>query len=276
MTVSRLNFALNHVTVARTTYLEFLEIASALDCVGVEVRNDLRQPLFDGAEPADAGARAKDRGLRILSVAELKRFDTWNVDTRKEAVALARAAEAAGSEAVSLIPRNDGDVRASQEQPSGLREALRELRPILEDHGLRGLIEPLGFATCTLRFKRDAVEAIRELDAELVFRLVHDTFHHSLAGGGPYFPEHMGILHISGVTDPEVPVARMEDGMRGLVDAADRLENVAQIRTLLSAGYHGPVSFEAFADSVHQLEDPVGELRKSMAYIRQQIEAGAG
>ncbi len=274
MTDRKLNFALNHVTVARTTFRELLEIASALECVGVEVRNDLRQPLFDGMDPADAGARARDHGLRILSVAEVKRFDAWTEDTRKEAVALAGIASAAGSEAVSLIPQNDGDVPGSQDHRSGLREALRGVRPILEDHGLRGLVEPLGFETCTLRFKRDAVEAIRELAAEKVFRVVHDTFHHCLAGGGPFFPEQMGILHVSGVTDPEVPVARMEDGMRGLVDAADRLQNVTQIRALFSSGYRGPVSFEAFAESVHSLEDPFDELRKSMAFIRQQLESG--
>ena len=276
MTDWKLNFALNHVTIARTTYRELLEIASALECVGVEVRNDLRQPLFDGTDPADAGARARDHGLRILSVAEVKRFDAWNEDTRKEAIELARIASAAGSEAVSLIPRNDGDAPGSQDDQFGLREALRGVRPILEDHGLTGLIEPLGFETCTLRSKRDAVEAIRELDAEQVFRVVHDTFHHCLAGGGSLFPGQMGILHVSGVTAPEVPVSRMEDGMRGLVDAADRLQNVAQIRALLSSGYRGPVSFEAFAESVHNLEDPVSELRRSMAFIRAQLDSGVG
>lgn len=268
-----LNFALNHVTVARAEYTQLLEIASALGCIGVEVRNDLPQPLFDGMDPAAAGAMARDRGLRILSVAEVKRFDAWDEERRKEALELARTAAAAGAEAISLIPRNDGSAPDGQEFAAGLVESLRALQPILSDYGLAGLVEPLGFETCTLRAKRHVVDAVRSLDAISTFRLVHDTFHHCLAGGGPHFPDDTGMLHVSGVADPDVPVSDMDDGLRGLVDHTDRLDSVAQIGALLSEGYRGPVSFEAFAESVHRLADPVPELRKSMEFIRGQLEA---
>ena len=131
-----LNFALNHVTVARADYTQLLEIASTLGCIGVEVRNDLSQPLFDGMAPAAAGAMARDRGLRILSVAEVKRFDAWSGERRKEALELARTAAAAGAEAVSLIPRNDGSPPDGQEFAAGLVQSLRALQPILSDYGL--------------------------------------------------------------------------------------------------------------------------------------------
>ena len=57
-----LPFALNHMTVARLGYVELLDAAAALGCVGVEVRNDLPQPLFDGLDPAEAGAMARRPG----------------------------------------------------------------------------------------------------------------------------------------------------------------------------------------------------------------------
>ena len=82
-------------------------MAAALGCVGIEVRNDLPQPLFDGMDPADGGRMARRSGLRLLAVAEVKRFNDWSDAKRAEALALMQIAQAAGAEAVSLIPRND-------------------------------------------------------------------------------------------------------------------------------------------------------------------------
>ena len=74
-------------------------------------------------------------------------------------------------------------------------------------------------------------------------------------------------MHISGVTDPALAVADMLDAHRVLVDAKDRLGNIAQIRALLAAGYDGPFSFEPFAAEVHDLPDPEAALRASMDYV---------
>ena len=65
-----LPFAINHMTLARRSYAELLDVAQALGCVGVEVRNDLPQPLFDGRSPEEAGEMARAKGLRILALAD--------------------------------------------------------------------------------------------------------------------------------------------------------------------------------------------------------------
>ena len=265
-------FALNQATVARASYAELLDIAAQLGCVGVEVRNDLPHPLFDGEDPAAAGEMARERGLRILTVAEVKRFDAWEEDRLAEALAFIRTAAAAGAEAVTLIPGNDGKAPPAPEYAAGLLAALGAWQPALEDHGLIGLIEPLGFETCWLRSKQTAVDAIQTLDAGATFRIIHDTFHHQLAGGGPFFPEQSGMLHISGVSIPDVPFSALEDGHRILVDGSDRLGNIRQIDKMLSSGYGGPVSFEAFAPSVQQSEDPVRHLRVSMQFVEEQLK----
>ncbi len=266
-----LSVALNHMTVARLSYAALLDTATRLGCVGVEVRNDLPQALFDGMEPAEAGEKAMASGLRLLAVAEVKRFNDWSRDKAAEALALIRIASDAGAEAVSLIPRNDGQGMGNGERQANLRVALKELRPMLEDHGLVGLVEPLGFAICALRHKQEAVEAIEALGATGRFRLVHDTFHHTLAGGGPLFADHTGIVHVSGVVDAEVAVAEMTDAHRVLVDGADRLGNVAQLAALEAAGYRGPVSFEAFAPGVHALPDPGRDIALSFDFIRSRL-----
>ena len=268
-------FALNHMTVAHASYAELVALAAQLGCVGIEVRNDLPQPLFDGMDPAEAGRMARDAGLRLLAVAEVKRFNDWSDARRAEALGLMKIAEAAGAEAVSLIPRNDNLGLGNGERQAHLRVALRDLAPMLADHGLTGLVEPLGFATCALRHKAEAVEAITALGAEGTVRLVHDTFHHHLAHGGPLFPAHTGIVHISGVTDPDLGLAEMGDVHRVLVDERDRLGNLDQIAALAAAGCAGPVSFECFAPEVHGAADPAAGLRASMEFIRSRLAAKA-
>ncbi|MFZ5708723.1 MAG: TIM barrel protein [Pseudomonadota bacterium] len=268
-------FALNHMTAPRLSAIRFLDAARTLGCVGVEFRNDLPGPLFDGMAPEAIRDAAAERGLRILALAEVKRFNDWSDDKGAEALALMETAVAAGAEAVSLIPRNDNLGMGNGERQANLRVALRALKPMLEDHGLLGMVEPLGFEICALRSKQEAVEAIEAVGGAGRFRLVHDTFHHHLADGGPIFPAQTGIVHVSGVVDPKLALSEMRDGHRVLVDGRDRLDNIEQIAALRAGGYAGPVSFEPFAKEVHDLADPVGALRASMDFIRSGLAARA-
>jgi len=103
------------------------------------------------------------------------------------------------------------------------------------------------------------------------FKLVHDTFHHHLAGEPALFAEMTGLVHISGVTDEDVRIADMRDLHRVLVDGEDRLDNVGQIRALRSAGCAGPLSFEPFSPAVHELNDPARALADSIAFIRTRL-----
>lgn len=266
-------FALNHMTVARLPFKDLVDLSVQLGCFGIEVRNDLPQPLFDGMDPAAAGELVRAAGLRLLAVAEVKRFNDWSEDKAAEALALMRIAKAAGAEAVSLIPRNDNLGMGNGERQANLRVALKALKPMLEDHNLVGMVEPLGFEICALRYKSEAVEGIEAVGGKGRFKLVHDTFHHTLAHGGPLFPEHTGIVHISGVVDQEVSLSQMRDGHRVLVTPADRLGNVDQIAALQAAGWNGPVSYEAFSPEVHASADPAGDLSRSIAFIRSGLAA---
>jgi len=270
-----LPFALNHMTAPNLGWERFLDVAKALGCVGVEFRNDLAGPLFDGADPAEVKAAVRARGLRLLALAEVKMFNDWSDAKRAEAEALMRIAAAAGAEAVSLIPRNDGVATQREESRKVTEVALRELLPMLRAHGLKAMVEPLGFEVCSLRYKDILAEVIAAVGGEGTYFMVHDTFHHHLAGGGPIFPELTGIVHVSGVTDPTVSVSDMRDGHRVLVDGHDRLGNVEQIAALRAAGYAGPISYEPFAASVHALTDPTAALAASMEFIREGVAAAA-
>ena len=208
--------ALNHMTTPNLGYVDFLDLAKRLGCVGVEVRNDIARPLFDGIDPADAGAMARDRGLRIVGVSQVYPFNSWN-DERAAAVrALIATAKAAGGESISLIPRNDGEGTGNGERQANLRIALKAVMPMLDDAGMIAVVEPLGFLRSSLRSKTELVETIDALNARKQFKLVHDTFHHALADGGPMYPELTGMVHISAVVDATLRFDEMEDAHRVL------------------------------------------------------------
>jgi 2-keto-myo-inositol isomerase len=142
---------------------------------------------------------------------------------------------------------------------------------VLREFGLSGLVEPLGFESSSLRQKSEAVDVIDAMGVNECVKIVRDTFHHHLAGGGQIFPMHTGIVHISGVVNPEIASSQMQDAHRVLVDENDRLGNIGQIMALRKTGYAGPLSFEAFSPEVHEVTDPKAKISKSMEIINTSV-----
>ena len=265
-----LSYAINHIVAPRKTFAELVELATALGLDQVEIRNDLPGvAIGDGTPPARI--REQAGGVRIISINALQRFNDWNEERAREAARLAGYARDCGAPALVLCPVNDVAYRLSdKERLNGLRHALRALAPILAEAEIVGLVEPLGFATSSLRFKADAIEAIEETGLGERFRIVHDTFHHYLSGEPRLFPEWTGLVHISGVDDPDLPLDRVRDEHRVLVDVNDRCGALLQILALME-GCDGPYSFEPFAASVHGLKDIAGALEASMHWIDREI-----
>lgn len=273
---SALRFALNHMVAPKLPPEAFFALAQKLGAAEVEIRNDLAgNAIIDGTSPETIRRAADIAGVSIISVNALQRFNEWTPTREAEAIALADYARNCGAKALVLVPKNDGTGRANGERQGNLRVALKALMPILSSRGLTGLVEPLGFEICSLRSKSEAAEVITAVGGTDIFRLVHDTFHHHLAGEPALFPELTGLIHISGVSDRDVSVSDMRDSHRVLVDAADRLDNVGQIRAMKTAGYDGPLSFEPFAAEVHRLANVETALRSSMDFIRASLARSA-
>jgi len=270
-----MKWALNHMTTPNLGYEDFLDLAVKLGCVGVEVRNDIARPLFDGMGTAEAGALARAKGVRLVGLSQVYPFNTWSAAIEQEVRDLIATAKAAGAETISLIPRNDGTQTGEGERQAKLRLAMKQVLPMLDAADMTALIEPLGFAVSSLRQKSELVDTIEALDAKNRYKLVHDTFHHTLAGGGAFYPAFTGIVHISAVVDPEVPIQEMQDAHRVLIDARDRLGNVEQITELLAQGYDGVFSYECFAPETHALEDPYTEIKQSFDFIESHVQAKA-
>ncbi len=259
--------ALNQITAPRLGYGAFFELAKSAGCSGVELRTDLPGPLFGGDSGAIVAERAADLGLKILTMAEVKDFNIWTDEKAAEARRICDIGNACGAKAISLIPRNDGFGLGNGERRANLRVALRELKDVLDEFDMIGLLEPLGFPSSSLQSKEEAIDVIEALGVRDRIRLEHDTFHHFLAGGGPIFPDYTEIIHVSGVSDLDVAREDLGDAHRGLVDADDRLGSVRQIHDLLDQGFNGPVSFEAFSPSVRDSKTPAEDVKRSFDYI---------
>src|ERR1700722_6065375 len=110
-----MDFALNQKTAPKLGFAAFLDLAAELGCVGVEPRNDLGRPVFDGIEPARAGEMARERGLRLLGLSEVYPFNDWNDDRR---AAVGRLIEPAQSEQPRSAPCWPRFCRCSMRQGS--------------------------------------------------------------------------------------------------------------------------------------------------------------
>lgn len=258
-----MRFAFNHILAPKLPLEDFFAAVRALGATEVEIRNDLPD-IVGTLAPEAVRAAAEAAGVTIISINALYPFNLWSGDLPARALALADYAKACGASALVMCPLNTGDAVPFDDAVA----ALKAMKPILEERGLTGLVEPLGFPISSLRTKREAISLIEAAGGARVYKLVHDTFHHHLAGETEFFPEWTGLVHLSCVTDPAIAVTDMTDAHRGLVNEADRLENIQQIRSLLAAGYAGPFSFEPFAVEVHDDPDVMASAKRSMAFVK--------
>ena len=270
-----IRFGLNHMVAPRLTPERLIEAAAELGATAVELRNDIGvNAVSDERRARAVGARAGDLGVEIIAINALQAFNVWNDDLARRAEALARVAAACGAVGLVMCPLHDGrmpeDTAARAEQ---LRRGLAGIRPILGEYGLLGFVEPLGMATSSLRSKAAALDAIDDIGGADVYRLNHDTFHHRVAGEDRLFAARTGIVHISGVDEPSLDLARISEDYRVLVGTRDRIGNVSQLMALRAGGYDGVVSFEPISSAFHAVADPLPLLADSIAHVRAALGA---
>nr|WP_027046521.1 MULTISPECIES: TIM barrel protein [Mesorhizobium]BAN09950.1 conserved hypothetical protein [Mesorhizobium loti NZP2037] len=253
-------FALDHMATPGLDVRALFAFARDQGLTDVQIPRLCSNAIARGMPTADVRSAAAEAGVGIISVNALQRFNEWTPGRKAEASKLADYAAACGAKTLMLVPVNDGTWPANGERQGNLRVALKALKPILQSRGLIGLIEPLGFQTSSLRSKNEAAKAIAAIDGQSVFRLVHDTFHHTLAGETFFSCDLTGLVHVSSVNDP----IHWIYPDRVLVGS----DNGSQIRALLDGGYAGPFSFAPFVDAVHPLDDLAGALAASIDLVR--------
>jgi 2-keto-myo-inositol isomerase len=263
-----MQFSLNHMAAPKLGYNAFFDLALRLGVTAVEIRNDIPTSLMGNKNAKSIAALAKDKGITIINVNALQRWNQWSKAKADEAKKLAEYTALTGAKNLILVPTNDKKFRPStEERLDGVRVALTGLKSILKDYGLIGCVEPLGFEECSLRLKAEALAAIDDVGGAKRFKVTHDTFHHFVGGEKEVFGARTGLIHVSGVVDAKHARATMRDPQRVLVDADDMIDNKGQVQRLMADGYKGYVSFEPFSADVHKSKQIARDLARSMDFL---------
>ena len=264
-----MRLALNRTCAPQMPLPQFIALAAGAGVAAVELRNDIPGREFaDGTPAAELRARLEAAGLAVASVNALQRFNDWSPAREAEARHLVGYAAALGAPGLVLCPRHDeGNGWTEAEAERNLRRGLRALRPILQDHGITGYVEPLGMRGSTMTRQEMAAAAIDDIGGGDCYRLCFDTFQFFRCGDTRLFPERIGLVHVSGISRSDLPPGGLTEPDRGLVFVDDRAGNVAQLQALAAAGWRGFVSVEPFSPAVQTDPDLPARLRASLDYL---------
>lgn len=254
--------SINHICAPRLPVPRLLELCAQTGFGGVELRNDLgtTDPLA-GVPLSHVVDTAARLNVRIISINALQRCNDASIADQLvgQLRHLASLARDLGGAAVVMCPVNDhADARTPAQRIDETAANLSLFDPVFAEFGVLGLLEPLGFPQSSLRSLQDAGKAIAQAGASHC-RVLLDTFHYAL---GPdtieelssIDPSTIGLVHVSGVTDPR-PFEQLTDAERILLTPADRLQNAEQLAVLARTGYRGTISFEPFSPEVQALSD---------------------
>lgn len=272
-----LAFALNRTCAPQLALPEFIALAVQVGVSAVEIRNDIAGREFhDGTPAAEVKARLQDAGLGVASVNALQRFNEWTPARAREAEAIIAYAAALGAPGVVLCPvHNEDHGWTEAEAERNLRDGLRQLRPILQAHGVTGYVEPLGMKGSTLKRQDGAVAAVSDIDGWDAYQLCYDTFQFFRCGDTQLVPDRIGLAHMSGIARADLAPGDLTEPDRGLIFVGDRVGNIAQLRALQAAGYRGFVSMEPFSPGVQTDPRLAEHLRASLDYVASLLAAGA-
>ncbi len=264
-----IRFAINRTCAPHLPLDVFIGLARAGGVDAVEIRNDVAGREFMDGTPAEVlRDRLEAAGLWVASVNALQRCNDWPPEREREARGSIAYAAELGAPGLVLCPVIDEAHGLSDaDLARRLTEGLRGLRPILADHGVIGYMEPLGMEGSTLNRQDRAVEAITELDGWDAFALCHDTFQFFRCGDDRTFPEHVGLVHVSGIARLDLGPADLTEPDRGFVFPNDRAGNVAQLRALIAGGYDGVVSMEPYSPDTQRDPEIARALRASLDYL---------
>lgn len=259
----RSQISLNRIIYPHIDLISFFELISKLDINMIELRNDLPgSQIIDGMAPERICELTAHYGIKILTINALQKFNLLShlPQANEELRSLLDLASAIHCPAIVLCPLNDpADTRDQRQRFGETVSCLQAYRQIFADAGIKGYLEPLGFAESSLSSLIAAQAVIWESGAQC-YRIVYDTFHHYIGPDDADLLEAeldvnlIGLVHASGV-ESKLPKQRYRDEHRGLITEKDQIGNLGQIQFLRRRGFDGPVSLEPFASRVQTLPE---------------------
>jgi 2-keto-myo-inositol isomerase len=175
--ISKSKIGLNRILFPTANLEEFFKLSSHMGLIKIELRNDLPGAgIIAPYSPEQVKELSEKYNIKILTINALQKFNLGAVlpEVLQELKEMIRLAVAIDCEAIVLVPTNDvNDKRDSDVITQETVAALKALGPLFENNGIRGYVEPLGFAECSLRSKVSALQAIQESGFSN-YKIVHE------------------------------------------------------------------------------------------------------
>ena len=263
--MNSISFALNQILFPDSPFENFISFSKKLNVKAIEIRNDIKTNLIEENDPIKVRNICEENSIKILSINALQKFNFWNKDREKELIFLCKYADKANIDSIVLVPLNDGSINSAKEQIQLLEQSLKNILRVINDFNIFGLVEPLGFTHSSLRFKSLVAKVINNYQSNKL-KIVHDTFHHALAGENEFFPSLTGLVHISGVSNIYKNI-KLLDSHRSIIDDKDILENIEQIKKLYNSNFQGFFSFEPFSNTLIKDKNIFKIVKKGFNYI---------
>ena len=263
--MNSISFALNQILFPDSPFENFISFSKKLNVKAIEIRNDIKTNLIEENDPIKVKNICEENSIKILSINALQKFNFWNKDREKELILLCKYADKANIDSIVLVPLNDGSINSAKEQKQLLEQSLKNILRVINDYNVLGLVEPLGFTHSSLRFKSLAAKVINNYQSNKL-KIVHDTFHHALAGENEFFPLLTGLVHISGVSKNYENI-KLLDSHRSIIDDKDMLGNINQIKKLCYSNYQGFFSLEPFSHTLIKEKNIFKIVKKNFNYI---------
>jgi len=268
--INKENFALNRIISPNLSFNHFIKLVKKTKLQNIEIRNDLLTNKIENENLRYIKEITSKNKIEIISINALQKFNIWNKDREKELLFLCKYAKKIGCKGIVLVPLNTGEYTEYRLRNKILIIALKQIEIIINDFGLIGYIEPLGFKTSSLRLKSEIAKVINSLPKKSNLMILHDTFHHYLSQEKEIYSELTGLVHISGV-DKKIKKKEMKDDDRVLINENDIIGNLEQIDKLISEGYKKIFSLEPFSKKIQNISNPSSEIIESVDYLLKNI-----
>lgn len=267
--MKQISFAVNQIILPDSPFENFISFVQKLNIDAIEIRNDIKTNLIEENDPIKIKNICEENSINILSINALQKFNIWNKDRENELISLCKYADKANINAIVLVPLNNGSINSQTEQIQLLEQSLINIIKIINDFQVIGLVEPLGFSQSSLRFKSEAANVINTLQSNKL-KIVHDTFHHTLADENEFFSSLTGLVHFSGVSNMYKNI-ELHDDHRSIIDKNDILQNINQIQKISNSNYKGYFSFEPFSNTLIKDKNILKIVKNSFDYISSNI-----
>ncbi len=281
ITVDR--FCLNRKVAPAISLDKTIPLVAQLGCHNLELRNDLygnpdNHTILDHLEASKVKELLNSYDVNVKTINAIGNMDDpdkldENLASLSEMLEITKTINL--GDVVFCPVRSNKDSRSAKKRFEDAVENVKQYSQVLSGYGVKGLVEPLGFADSTLRTPWEGQKIIDHSGVDN-FRLVADTFHYYLASVTKALfkkkvdPNYIGLVHLSAVFGDK-PIQELDDQDRYMLARDDVMHSAEWAKEFEKSGYTGLYAFEPFSDKLKEWDSVKvkEEMRKSIKLVQE-------